>query len=218
MADVDLSDLCDRIRPQADMAPESTITQFLVDIMRDFCNVTRCYVYEADPDTIIASISDYDIDMPNSHVVPITIESMSVDDAPCEPRKVEWFVRSLGANWRTRDADDFRYFTQLSPLQYTFPCVPTKNGTTGGVRYFVSLKPKLDATVIEEEQSNEWLEAWTCGVLWKLKGMSNKPWSDRQGASDKFKEYHAMRGAARIRCNRDYGNVVDRLSNPRGFA
>lgn len=217
MADVALEDLADRIRPYAPGCPIDTITQALVDVMRDFCNVTRAYIYENENESVQALVSDYDIELPNTMVEPVSIEYMTVSEVESTPKDPDWLKSNIGHNWRYREADDFRYYTQLRPRQFTFPCIP-QTSKVGEVYYRVSLRPILTATTIDDEQSNEWLDTWSAGVLWKLKGIPEKQWSDAKGAGQKYLEYRSMRGEARIRASKAYGNVDQRWSNRRGFA
>lgn len=218
MSDVALEDLADRIRPYVPLCPFETITQALIDVMRDFYNTTRAYQYEVESETVVALVSDYDIELPNSQVEPISIESMVIDAAPCDPKTPAWLSSFLGANWRLREADDFRYFTQLQPKQFTFPCIPQTSGTIGGLSYRVSLRPILTATTIDSVQSDEWLDVWSPGVLAKLKRIPEKQWTDAKGAVDEQRSYLQQRGAARIRVNNAYSNVDQQWANPRGFA
>lgn len=219
MADTLFEDLADRIRPYVRQCPQDTITQALLDTMRDFYNWTRAYQLE-DNDTIQPTVSDYDL-LLGTGIEAITIEEMTVNGFACLPKDPRWLSEHVGSNWRTRAADDFRYYTTLQPGQFTFPCVPTRMGTASGVAYRVSVRPTLAATGIDPAQASEWLEAWSTGTLWRLKSMGGTPppaWYDPVGAKDKFAEYRHMRGEARIRINNAYNNPNQRLSNPRGFA
>lgn len=215
MSNVALEDLGDRIRPFVRQCPTDLITQALIEIMRDFYFHTRAYQYE-DNDTIAPLTSDYDLNLPNTSTEEIAIEAMTIDGTPCYPKSAQWLTEHVDANWRSRDADDFRYFTQLKPGTFTFPCVPTKIGTVNGIFYRVSLRPTIAATVIDSEQSNRWIDTWSPGVLWKLKSMGGTPppvWYDPKGAAEKFTEYRSMRGAARIEVAKNYTNASDAFGN-----
>lgn len=221
MADDALDDLGDRIRPYVRTCPTDTITQALLDVIRDFCNFTRAYQAE-DSDTVQALVSDYDLQLPNTNVELISVENMTVDKAQCYPKTPDWLSRYVAADWRTRSADDFRYFTMLQPGTFAFPCVPTRMGTPGGIQYRLSLRPIMTATVVDATLAAEWIECWSAGALWKLKSMGGNPppaWADPLGAKDKRLEYFSLRGQARIRVNNAYGaGVEQRFVNRRGFA
>lgn len=212
-------DLLSRIRPYVPRCPTEIMVQALIDTVRDFSKFTRGYTYEAPGDTITALVSDYAIALPSAlDVAPISIEEMTVDGVVCHFKTPDWLRRFLGANWRKREADDFRYFTLLTQTQYTFPCIPQTNGTAAGVWYRVSLEPKIDAIAVSQAFADEWLDAWTPGALWKLKGMTDKPWADPAGAKENLRTYMSKRGDARIHIAKAYGYSEDRWANPRGFA
>lgn len=218
MADVQLDDLADRIRPYVPGCPSDSIKQALIDVMRDFCNFTRCYKYEVESETIMALVSDYDIEMPNLQVEPIAIEHMAHGSAEVKFRDPSWMARMLGANWRTRETDDFRYFTQIQTKSFCFPCIPQNNQTLGALSYRVALRPIAAATTIDDAQSSEWIDSWSPGVLARLYAIPKKQWSDAALAGSKQKEYLQARGLARIRVEQAYGNAELQWVNPRGFA
>lgn len=221
MPDSLLEDLADRVRPYVRQCPTDTISQALLDVIRDFCNFTRAYQVE-DSDTVQALVSDYDLQLPSANVELISIESMIVDKLPSYPKTPDWLTRYVAADWRTRSADDFRYHTVLSPGVFSFACVPTRMGTPNGIQYRLSLRPIQTATVIDTTLANEWIDVWSDGALWKLKSMGGVPppaWYDPVGAKEKRAEYMSGRGQARIRINNAYGAGVDqRFINRRGFA
>lgn len=217
--ETDLRDLADRVRFHVRQCPNDDIVQALLDTIRDFCNWTRCYQLE-DNDTIQALISDYDLALP-SPVELVAIEYMTVDGTQSFQKTPDWLARYVAQDWRTRKADDFRYFTQLQPQGYTFPCVPTKMGTLQGIYYRVSVRPTLVATTVDQNQANEWLEAWSAGAVGRLKSQGGNPapaWFDPEGAKVKTAEYLNARGWARVHVNKAYGNTQDRVTNRGSFA
>lgn len=213
---VELDTLLDQVRAEAPQAPTDLMVQQMRLVIREFCNFTRAWLHE-DNDTVAAQVSDYDIELPNNHVEPIAIEYLEVDGAPAKFRDLDWLDRFM-RGWRLREGDDFRYFTQLEPLIYTFASIPQTNGSAAGIYYRVSLRPKVDGTQVDEKQADEWLDVWSVGAKARLLAFANKPWSDRQRAADLQREYLAGRGQARIRAGKAYGNADQQWANPRGFA
>lgn len=212
-----LRDSLSRINTEVPGCPPDLIVQQLLDVIRDFCRFTRAWTYEVENETILKDVSDYEIELPSTQAYPIAIEFMELDGAQVYFKARPWLDQYI-TNWRKRSADDFRYFTQLQPKQFTFPCVPTKNGTAGALRYIVSLMPADDATTMDDTLGEEFIECWSCGAKARLRAMPDKPWSNSKRASELEGYYRAERAQARIRAQRSFGNAADRWNNPRGFA
>lgn len=220
MAETLLEDLADRIRPYVRQCPFETINQAMIDIVRDWCNWTRAYQLETN-DTIQAQVADYDIDTPSANIEPIAIEYMSVDKNQCFEKTAAWLGSYVDANWRTRQANDFRFFTILTPGTFSFPCVPTNMGSPNGIYYRASYRPALSAAALDDAFWGEWLDQFAPGVLWRLKEQGGDPkpaWYDPEGAKMKRAEYLNNRGWARIRVSKNYSNTQDRFINRNGFA
>lgn len=219
--EIDLTDLVDsRVMPYVRRCPVDAARVAFVDTMRDFCNFTRCYQEES-TDTIQALVSEYEVDAPVSTVEPISIELMTVNNGPCEPKDHMWLSRFLGANWRTRQADDFRYFTMIRPGVFAFPGIPTRMGSIDGVWYRASYRPKTDATTVEDSIANEYLDAIVEGALGRLKGMGGTPppaWYDREGARDANLNYRKGRADARIKVSKGLTGATQTFNARRRFA
>lgn len=210
---VDLLDAFHGVRSEVHLCPADMMRHAILDTLRDFCNATRAYRAEVN-DTIIATVSDYPVQVP-PQCYPIAIELMEIDGAKCLPKATEWLDDTC-PGWRTREGDDFRFFTHvLSPTVITFPCVPTVNGTTNGIYYRISLRPADDATDIDDSFSTEWRTAIEDGAKGDLLRMVNKPWSNPPRSSDLLKSYQRERARARIRFNKSFANTPDRWVGPR---
>jgi hypothetical protein len=217
MAAVLIEDLLNQVRAECGSCPTEQMVQETVNIIRDFCNYTRAYQHEVESESIVALVPDYDIEVPNTDVEPIAIEYLSVDAFESKFKDARWLDRYV-TNWRLRSADDFRFFTHLKPGTITFPGVPTKNGTAGGVYYRVSLRPKLVALNIESDFTDQYLDVIADGARAEILAMSGKPWSNPKRADQLHRSYLQGRGQVRIRVTNSYGNAEQRFSNPRGFA
>lgn len=217
MSNTVLEDLLHHVRPECGACPLEQMLQSFVAAIRDFCDVTRVYQSEVEAETIVATVPDYEISLPSNEVEPIAIEYLSVDGAESKFKDTRWLDRYC-TNWRLRNADDFRFFTQLRPGVITFPGRPTRNGTAGGMYYRVSLRPTLTAQNVDAALANEWLQAWADATKARLLAMAGKSWSNPKRAEQLELSYRSQRGAARIRAINSYGNAEQRWSNPRGFA
>lgn len=213
MADVALTDLLSRIRPECRGCPTDQMAQVLLDTIRDFCTVTRAWQQEF-TDTIVIGTSEYAVEVPSVKAVPMSIEYMTVDGERSWFKTVAYLDSHI-PDWRHRSCDDFSMFTQLRPGYFVFPCVPLTTGTTDGVFYRLSLTPAADASEVPDDFADEWIEIVSTGAKAALKAMPDKPWSDAKRAADLAKDYRHDRTWAQIRVNRSYGNSSDRIVGPR---
>jgi hypothetical protein len=210
---MNLDDLLPRVRPEVLHCPPDLMVQQLRDVIRDFCTFTRAWQHEVESESFVAQVADYDIEVPTDGY-PIAIEHMEYDGAPVYFKTVAWLDRWL-PNWRTREADDFSMFTQISPKVFLLTCIPLNNGTAGGVRYRVSLQPTEDAATVDDTLADEWVEVWTDGAKARLLAIPDKPWSNVARADKLEMRYRSGRGAARIRVQHSYGNAVEQWVGPR---
>jgi hypothetical protein len=212
LATVDILDAFDQVRSEVHLCPEDTVRQAIRNTLRDFCRVTRCYRYEVTGESIVPTISDYDVLIPNNEVMPITVEAMEVDESPCEFKPTEWLDSNL-PGWRQAEGSNFSFFTHVTtPSVITFPCVPDAAAT---MNYRVLLQPKTDAENIDDSIVNEWKEVIETGAKARLLLMVNKPWTNGAAGDDLDKRYRAARGRAIIRINRSHGYTQDRWVGPR---
>jgi len=215
MPDVSWETRLDRVRMEVPQCPRELMVSEIIRVARDFCQHSRAYQFEVTDESILQLVSDYDIEVPSAQVQPISVEYLSVDGVESEFKDLSWIQQFIGNNWRERSADDFRFFTQIQPLAITFPCVPTVNGTVGGLHYRVSLKPKLDSTTIDETFMEEWQEALEVGTKAHLMAMDGKPWHRQTRSVFLMGMYRAERSRARLRVNRSYGNANQRVIAPK---
>lgn len=210
MADVNIEDCVDRIRVEVPQCPSELMESELIKVVREFCQITRAWQYEGQA-TITLGQSDYTIPVTDAaKAQPIAVEFLTVDGVPVEFKEVEWLDRMI-SNWRLRAADDFRYFTQIQPKTIVFPCVPTQNGTTNGLKYRVSLKPPLTAAVLDSDFLNEWQDTLEDGTKGNLLLMEGKPWFRGKRGEFLLRSHIRARSQARIRVARSYGNPEQRV-------
>lgn len=213
---VDFTDFMDQVLAEVRIAPEELAIQKLREIARDFCQMTRAWQEAGPATTIAANTATYTI-VPPGDAEPVALEYLAVNNVEVVPKQVEWLDRFI-TNWRTRSADDFRYFTQLTRKTFTFPALPTVNGTTNGVTYRMSLKPGIESNEINEDVWAEWSEVITKGAKAELLVMDGERWANVKRGGDYRGQYQRGRAAARIRAWNGYGNAEGRWVSPYRFA
>ena len=214
MAETLLEDMLDRVRPEVRRCPTDLMVQALRDTIRDFCQWTRAWQIERADAEIVAAQSDYTIYVPGAWAQPITVEYMELDGAPVRFQTVEWLDINI-SEWRYREGDDFRYFTHITPDKFTFPCVPTANGTANALKYRASYKPSDDSDRVESKLVDEWIEVFSDGAKARLKAMEGEVWANTARANKLEAMYRAGRQKARIRVSRAYGNAEQRWVGPK---
>lgn len=217
MAATDLETFETLILPRARRVPHVLLDQSIRNVLREFCQYTRAWQYVPAAQTISDATASYTLLLPGSYAEPVAVEWVSVDGSPSIPKPVAWLDASI-PTWRTRVADDFSYYTQLSPQTMVFAAVPDNAGTTGGFRYRVSLKPTIVATQTDDSLYNDFGEAIRDGVLADVLGMPEESWTNTGAANKAAEDYRLAKLRARIRVQRSYGNAVQNWNARYTFA
>jgi hypothetical protein len=216
VAAVDLDQFFTRIMPEVSRAPTDFVRQQLIDVLREFCKATRCWQEPTNDVDITVGQASYAITPPITDAVVVAAEFVSVDGAESIPKGVEFFDRYY-ADWRTRDGDDFRYFTADVRGTILFPGKPTA-AKADALDYRASFMPSQSATEIEERIYDEWFEEVANGVKARMLAMTSKPWADLKRADICQNMYLSGRGRARIAVSKRYGNVQESFLSVAKFA
>lgn len=206
MAATDLETFEPLILPRARRVPHALLDQAIRNVLREFCQWTRAWQYVPTAQTISDATASYTLQLPGSYAEPVAVEWASVDGSPSIPKPVEWLDEHI-PTWRTRVADDFSYFTQLTPQTMVFAAVPDNAGTSGGFRYRLSLKPTIGATQTDDSMFNDWGEVVADGVVAKLLGMEGETWTNLAAAKTAANEYRIGKTKARIRAQKSFANA-----------
>ena len=206
MAAVDIETFEPQIRPWARHAPHEILEQVTRNVLRDFCQFTRCWQYVPAAQTIADATATYTLLLEGAYAEPVAVEWMAVDGGECEFKPVEWLDQWI-PTWRTRVADDPTYFTQLKPQTVTFAAIPDNAGTTGGWYYRISQKPTMTATQVEDRIFNDWADEIAEGAKARLMEMPNQDWTNLKQSAYHAGLYRSKRNAARIRVQKSFGNA-----------
>lgn len=98
------------------------------------------------------------------------------------------------------DASTPKACTQLTPHRYIVLPLPD-GATTYEMRMFVALKPRRDATSMDNDMFNELEDVILHRALNNLLILPNVPWSDRELAAYHAKQFTFLTGMARARAN-----------------
>lgn len=221
MAVVNLSDVLDHVLTEVRLAPEELALQKLVEVARDFCQITRAWQAAATAQTVTISTATYTITSPITGAEPVALEYLAVAtvaNTPVKaiPKSIEWLDRFI-PTWRTVSNDDFRYFTQLTRASFTFPGIPTATGITGGITSRLSLKPGPTGTTIDSDVWSEFFEVLAKGAKAELLAMDGERWANVKRAGDYRGQYVHGRTMARIRASKGYSDAEDQVSSPYKF-
>lgn len=222
MTVVNLSDVLDHVLTEVRLAPEELAMQKLVEVARDFCQITRAWQANGAAQTIAINTATYSIVSPITGAEPVALEYVAVAtvvDSPVKaiPKSIEWLDRFM-PTWRTVANDDFRYFTQLTRATFTFPGLPTVAGITNGLTYRLSLKPGPTGTTIDSDVWSEFYEGLAKGAKAELLSMDGERWANAKRADSYRGQYVMGRTQARIKVARGYSDSEDQVSSPYKFA
>jgi hypothetical protein len=106
------------------------------------------------------------------------------------------------------DGSEPRVFTQITPDKFIVLPLPDAEKTYT-MRMFMALKPRRDATGMEEEIFNDLEDAIMHGALQSLLVLPNVPWSDRELATYHARQYvfHTTERRARANLGNMRGSV-----------
>ena len=205
MADRAFTTLVTRIQPSVPGCPQPTIIQYIREAAIRTCEKTLAWRYQPALFNLTASVSEYAYSKPANTDVHVMFDAV-VNKRPLERLTMEKAIE-LYPQWTAADsASTPQSITQLTPDQYIILPLPDALATYQ-VRMFLALKPKRNATGMEEIVFDELEDAITHGALQQLLVLPDVQWSDRELAVYHAKQFTYQCAERRARAN---------LSNMRG--
>ena len=129
----------------------------IVRVIRDFCTKTYSWTFDLDAISVVAEVSDYELDFYPSYSEVERVLIVVLDGVTLTP----------GVHYTI--ADRCHTIHLVSEPQ---------RDITAGLEVNVALRPKLSATKICSAFYNNWFEVWAHGVLARMMANPNKTWSN----------------------------------------
>lgn len=209
MADRTFASLVPRVQASVPGCPHATIVQYIRDSAIRTCERTLYWRYQVPLFNLLPGVSEYTYDKPDNTDVHVVFEAV-VNGRPLErltmEKAIEMGPLTLPAD-ALADGSTPQVITQINADRYVILPLPDAERTYQ-CRMFVALKPKRNATGMEEFIFDELEEVIMHGALQHLLVLPDQPWSDRELAAYHAKQYVFQIAERRARAN---------LGNARGL-
>lgn len=199
MPNITLLNVAHKVRTEIPDVPLPHITQLLRETLVDFCENSESYTYRIDPITLIEGINEYEVDTPRGTVVSKVLR-LSYERTRLEPSS-EILLEEEVPGWEERRSRPTHFFYARSTL--TFAPVPPQTQPLA-VRGTVALKPSFDSSEIDLGFLDENYEGVKHGVLSRLYGEANQPWSNASREQKHFALFQMQIENARAKARQDH--------------
>lgn len=189
-----IADLQRYIAPEVPGCPGAMIDLAVLRVARDLCERTRIWKEDAETAPVIATLPDFDLDLPaNTDLVSVDYVAYNSDElAPAT--EAELLLSIPG--WRTETGTPLRYIPDFRTETVRLYPIPT---VTDGdaIEYQTRLKPSIDATELADFMFEQCFEALVDGALAELLAKNGKPWSNPDEAQRRRQLYESAIAVAR---------------------
>lgn len=195
-----VTDWVKKIAPFVPFCPDPVIEEYIIDVLRDFCHFTRLWDdNELDAINIEADTHTYAITSSAGDIV--CVDYAEVDGVPIRPTSLDELNRTgryhPRGNRLWRQYDTTRSTMYITGMTDNIRLVFTPSeAITGGLVVWVCLKPSEGSATVEDFLWNEFKDVITEGVIARLLGIKNRPWSDLQESLVRKELYDADRFTA----------------------
>lgn len=229
MADRTFASLVPRVQASVPGCPHATIVQYIRDAAIRTCERTLYWRYQVPLFNLQPGVSEYAYDKPANTDVHAVFEAV-VNGRPLKrltmekaielyPQWADLFSGNYGGQFNSMQYNEEEYngdtgpladgsspqvITQINADRYVILPLPDAERTYQ-CRMFVALKPKRNATGMEEFIFDELEEVIMHGALQHLLVLPDQSWSDRELAAYHAKQYVFQIAERRARAN--LGNV-----------
>lgn len=156
-------------------------------------NSKEAVVSETAGDTTYISKQAYSLTAPTGSEI-VEIERIRFDGKVVVPKDEEWLDHYM-PYWRTEMSPQPMYYCMGPDRKIWFARAP-QEVISRAIEIWVSLKPTLTATTVEDWLYNDWWEAIAFGAVSRLLRMRDKPWTNIQEAEYFSSLYEKVRNQA----------------------
>lgn len=192
------------VMPDFPGCPEITVDVALRGALIEFCEKTLIVQRDHDPITVVAGITDYDLEPPTGTLVTKVMRAWyrQVLLEPVAPDNVLYAqvynTMYEGAELTKAEPRNFIQKEERSITLYPIPKETSKNALT--IR--IALKPTRSATTFEDVLFEDYAEAIAHGAKYRLFSMSGKPWTNGPAAAAALNFFNSAVNVARQRASR----------------
>lgn len=180
-----LDSLVTYIRPEAHGCLDSRIKLEMLFVVRDLCERAKIWKEESEISYVVPSLSEVDLQLPNSKTEIVTIDYVLNDGFEIIPA-TEYELTASVSQWREQIGVPTHYVPNLG--NRTMRLYPTPN-VSGELEYQLTLKPSLTATEVKDFLVSQFLEAIIDGTLARVLGMNGQTWTNINEALRRKADY-----------------------------
>jgi hypothetical protein len=165
---VDMVDINKYVSPELPGCPTALLNQVVIDVVREFCNETQALKCDLDPINIVDTVTDYDLDSPNSYteiIVPTKVQIYRTGEEPVHPD--------------AQTEEPYSAYTRFDKCVLSLVSAPSED-IVDGLRVRVALRPALDATLLDRRFFRDNYDFLSFGIKARLMMMPTKDWSNER--------------------------------------
>lgn len=188
-----VTDLIPGIQINAPEATSLTIKRLIIEVVRDFCKVTKYWRQDLATVSLAADTATYALTLPADTEL-VDIKSVSYLNNADLTKKTIHQLRKIDPQYRTTNGTP-RHVTRTGVdtiRVYPVPSAAAANVLTP----YVALRPTLAATTIDDTIIDDHEETIRHGVLGRLFSLPRKAWTDNALAGFHLAAYENMRDTA----------------------
>ena len=199
-----LSDFYKYVIPEAPGCPEITADIAIASSMIEFCEKSLVIQRDHDPLTVVAGVTDYDLEPPTGQLVAKVMKvwfksSELTPAAPDSINKSEVY-NTLFTGADVNRADPSRYLQKTERTISLYPIPKTTSANSLTLR--VALKPTRAATSFDDVLLEDYAEVIAYGAKYRLLSMANKPWTNGPSSAASLALFGSGVNLARQRASR----------------
>lgn len=179
------------VAPDVLPCPDPIVEREVKLVIDDFCRKTNILqrdfqldVDSLDIDSDMQNAIDFDISQYAHELRPVTLMELYIDSAPYLPQLRN--IKSTITNWDLVSNDRVKYF--WIPNDHTVRLFDmSANDTSVWMR--ITVKPRSDATTVDDLLWEDWSEAIVAGAKWRILSMPGKEWTEPRAGEHFRREY-----------------------------
>ena len=184
--------------PNGEGFDSNVLDKYTIDTLRDFCERTNIWQEALTAISVVSGTAGYSLTHSTADICRVI--KAKFNDELMLPVKYEW-LNAYEPEWEDEtDADPERYY--VSPDKKIYLVYTPSADLASGLDVWVSLKPKLTATTVEDFLWNEHRAAITDGTVSRIMRLNCNP-DNKVKYSDYFtSRYELAVARAKIRAER----------------
>lgn len=210
MAAVPFSDLYPEILPSVPQCPLPMVDRAILNAAIEFCAFSDVMQVDLPDFVTVADQKVYDLIYDTANDVTNLVSGR------CETWEIYPISTTELAARGAYEAITGAPVRFWHPTPDTIRLYPIPNDVYSLNNLRAAIRPKANATTIDDFLTTKYREAIASGVLSRLLSMGNQPWTDKETAREKKLDFEDAKGSARIEALKNF-STADLFVKPRKF-